>query len=602
MAKKYYTVTTQEEMAALFKKMLDTGHVAIDVRTSSPDPMTCELVGLGISPSPKTGFYIPLGHADAPGLSFKDVEPWISHVCGEEWITTVFFDTVNALIVLERYGIQVDPGMIYDVLVVQNGIDNGRHKRFAPGDLPYIVKRALGHEIPELTDITGRGKKRLPYGEVPIQNAFVYSAMAADLCMRLYYHQKEPAAENERRHEHIDFPTLPVLKQMTTNGIQIDMEYLYAMKNAVENEIIREQDRLDQYANREQSVYAYRELSDLLFGKLKLIPGEGQVRNQSDFFGTDMEHLTQIEGQHDVVPLIVNLRHCYHALNHHLEPIAKRCLSGRIHTNFNPITASTRISSYDPPLQNIPLHTVAGHQVRKAFTVPDGYTWVQADYSQVELRILADLIVCQFGDWRYAQIFLDGGDPHIATAAAIFNVLPKKVTDHQRKIAKTINFGLIYGMSTYGLQRKLSCSQSEAHTFFMGYLNAYPGVGQWMDWQKKFSREHGYVETHLFKTRRYTYPGDDSVALNHPVQGGAGEVIRKVLIEVQGLLYERADLGALMLLQVHDDVSLQVPTHMLNVFIPLLREIMTHTFELAGSLEVEISTGKNWAELTPWEN
>lgn len=598
MTKHYQIVDTHEMMTALFKEVLDSAHVALDVRTDTSDPMTCELVGLGFSPRPRTGFYIPLAHADHPGLSLEDVLPWLQFICIEDWITICFYDTVFALIVLERHKIRVSEP-VYDVLVTEHGVDNGRHNKFAPRNFPYIVKRVLGYDFPEIEALTGVGKKKIPYNEAPIDDAATYSAATADLVMRLYYAQKLSQPNNQLKHRQVDYPLLPVLKQMTLNGIQVDLEYLHRMKDDIENKILELQDWLDSVASNPISVYQYRRLSELLFDRLKLVPGPGQVKNQGDFFPTGKEHLLQIEDQHPIVSVILNLRQMYYALSHHLQPLVTRTLHGRIHSQFRPITASTRIASFDLDLHNVIVEPVAGYLVRKAFVVPPGYKWVKADYSQIDLRVLADLIVRQFGDWRFAEIFLAGGDPHRMTAATLFNVPLELVSDDQRRIAKAINFGIIYGMGVHGLQRKLSCARDEAQQFYQAYMLAYP-VEEWMECQKAIAERNGYVETPYFKSRRYVGPTDWRAALNHPVQGGAAEIMRKVMIKMQETLYDRSDLMTLLLLQVHDELDFQVPEHRVVDFIPILTKVMTETFTLAVPLEIEVQVGDNWAELEPF--
>lgn len=598
MTKYYHLVDTHEAMTALFKEVLDSGHVGLDVRTDTSNPMTCELVGLGLSPRPRMGYYIPLAHPAHSGLEMRDVLPWLKLVCTENWITTCFYDTVFSLIVLERHKIRVSEP-IYDVLVTEHGLDNGRHNRFAPRDFPYIVKRALGYDFPEISAMTGTGKERIPYSEVSIDDAADYSAATADLTMRLYYAQKSIKPNNQLKHRGVDYPLLPVLKQMTLNGIQVDLDYLHHMKDGVENEVLALQARLDDLAGSPLSVYQYRRLSELLFDELKLTPGPGQVANQGGFFPTDKEHLLQIEDQHPIVGVILNLRQMHYALSHHLQPLATKTLRGRIHSQFRPITATTRIASFDLDLHNVIVEPVAGHLVRKAFVVPEGYVWVKADYSQIDLRVLADLIVRQFGDWRYAEIFLDGDDPHRMTASTIFNVSVEQVSDDQRRMAKAINFAIIYGMGVHGLQRKLSCSRDDAQAFYQTYMQAYP-VKEWMECQKAIAERNGYVETPYYKSRRYVTPGDWRAALNHPIQGGTAEIMRVVMIKMQEILNDRSDLDTLMLLQVHDELDFQVPKHSLVEFVQILTKVMTKTFTLAIPLEIEVRVGDNWAELEPF--
>lgn len=597
---KYPLIESNEQFTKLFGLILDHGHVAIDVRTDDPDPLSSNLVGIGVSHAPDMGYYIPLAHPGHIGLTLDDIRDYIGHVCGGNYVTTVFHNTIEALIVLERAGMPVDPTMIHDVMVVQHGLDNGKHKHFTSQDFPLIVKRALDYSIPSVTTVAGAGNEMVPWDQISVEQAGPYSAMMADYTMRMYYAQKDVPMNNERRHEQIDYPMMVVLKQMYQNGIQIDLDYLREMKDAVENKIIRDEVVLHEIVGRQTSVFEYKALSELLFYELKLTPGEGQFVKEGGIYATDAEHLAQIEDQHPVVPVIQSLRRCYHALTKHLDPITRKTQAGRLHSWYKPLTRSTRIASVDPPMQAIVTTPIEGYEVRRACVAPPGYKWVEGDYRQIDLRVLAHIIVMLFKDWEYAKIFENGGDPHAITAGSIYNLSPSDVSPDQRRIAKVINFSIIYGIAAYGLQRKLQCTVAEANIFLMRYFNAYPSVQRWMDWQKASADEKGYVETPFYKTRRWLDKGQHRIALNHPVQGGAGEVVKSAMIEIDRILYNHPELDTKMIFQGHDAIAFQVPDHAVGRFVPLLGAAMTDPFpytELAVPLEAEFKVGQNWADL-----
>lgn len=592
---KYPLIDDHDQFTRLFGLILDHGHCAVDVRTDSPDPLTSNLVGIGVSPVPHQSFYIPLAHPGHIGLTVADIKDYLGYVCIASHVTVVFHNTIEALIVLERAGMPVDPTMMHDVMVVQHGLDNGKHKFFDPQDFPLIVKQALDYSIPSLTTITGDK----PWQKVDIEKAGPYSAMMADYIMQMYYAQKDVPMNNERRHEQIDYPMMVVLKQMYQNGIQIDLEYLREMKDAVENKIIRDEVLFFEIVGRNISVFEYKALSDLLFYELKLTPGEGQFVKEGGIYATDAEHLAQIEDQHPIVPVIQGLRRCYHALTKHLDPITRKTRAGRLHSWYKPLTRSTRIASVDPPMQAIVTTPIEGYEVRRACVAPDGYKWVEGDFRQIDLRVLAHIIVKLFKDWEYAKIFENGGDPHAITAGSMNNLPPSEISYDQRRIAKAVNFSIIYGITAYGLQHKLQCSQGEANIFLMRYLNAYPSVGRWMAYQKALADEKGYVETPFYKTRRWLDKGQHRIALNHPIQGGSGEIVKAAMIEIDRILFNHPELDTKMIFQGHDAIAFQVPDHAIDRFIPLLGAAMTDPFpynELAVPLEVEIKVGQNWAD------
>ena len=243
------------------------------------------------------------------------------------------------------------------------------------------------------------------------------------------------------------------------------------------------------------------------------------------------------------------------------------------------------------------VRAVAGYELRKGFIVPPGFKWVKVDYSQIELRVLAHILVHLFGDWRYAQMFIDGVDVHRATAAAILHIHSSVVTRLQRGSAKAINFGIIFGKGPGGLMFDLECSYQEALNFYNTYLKTYPGIERWMEWQKAFGDDNGFVETPFYKTRRYIPKHHHTIMMNMPIQGGAAEIIRKAMVEVQAFI-ERSGCRSRMLLQVHDELDFEVAEEELPWFIKEVVRIMSNTMELAVPLDVEVEVGDNWGELT----
>lgn len=594
---KYLAITTETALMAVISDILSTGHFCIDVETTSTDPMFCKLVGVSLSPRPGEGYYIPIAHQDGTKqLDWEIVRPHIAMLCGSPDVPMIFFNAIYDMVVLERYDCSCC-GSIYDVMITEHTIDNGRYYRF---NLAEVVKRTLNYDMVPITDLIGVGKNQVTFDQVPVLQATEYAAADVDMPLRLFYERR---VENRRlvlKNDNVDFPLIRTLKTVMRTGIMVDLKYMHEMKVALEEAVILGQDRLDQLVGKEVSVLAYAALSKLLFDEMGLAPADGYGRSKAGNYTTSADHLTKIRHQHEIVDMILLLRDMKHVLAHHLITIVTKAVDHRIHTGFNLITATTRLSSSGPNLQNVSTGSVAGYKIRKGFVVPEGYKWVRIDYSQIELRVLAHMLVELFQDWRYAQIFIDGGDVHRDTAAAILGIESEAVDKDGRRIAKAINFGIIFGQSPGGLMYALDCSYAEAVEFYRAYLGTYPGIERWMVWQKAFGDKYGYVETPFYGMRRYIYKGNHTVALNHPVQGGAAEIMRKAMNEIQEFI-EFSGCESRMLLQVHDEFDLEVPDNELYWVLPEVVRIMTSTMNLCVPLEVEVEVGPNWGELEKWE-
>lgn len=595
---KYEAIFTQAVLQRVVFDIMDTGHFCIDVETTGVNRMTCDLVGLSISSCPKEGYYIPLRHRGRDGtlvegqLSWGEVQPYIAMICGEEDIQKIFFNAVFDMTVLERFGCPIK-GSVYDVMLTEHTFDNGRYYRF---NMSVVVQRTLGYEMIPIKSLIGKGKKQITFDYVPISQATEYAAADVDMPLRLFYERKVKDRELARKNELVDFPLTKTAKTIGMNGIQVDLDYMQEMKSKLVADQMNLQDEVNAEAGRKINVLAYAALSRYLFDKLKIIPAPGYKRNRSGNYPTGGDHLNRITAQHSVVDKILKLRAIQHVLNHHLNTILKKAIGSRIHTSINLITATTRLSSSGPNLQNVVSGEVSGRSLRRGFVVPEGWYWYLADYSQVELRILAHLLVVIFKDWRYANLFLEGADIHQATASVMFGVSLEEITLSQRRAAKAINFGIIYGMGPGGLSYALDCSFNEAQGFFRTYLERYPSIRQWMAWQKNFGDKYGYVETPFFGTRRYIKRGQHTIALNSPIQGGAAEVIRKAMNDVQGAI-ERDGKRTLMLIQVHDELDFQVPDDEQEWFMATVPVLMSEAIPMAVPLVVEVKKGPNWADL-----
>lgn len=592
----YVMVNSYMEFGRLLAHIMDTGHFAIDVETTSINQMTCKLVGVSLSPKPNEGYYIPLFHEDLEGvgqLNWDYVQPYLAMLCADPGLPKIFFNAIYDMVVLERYGCPV-VGPVYDTMITEHTHDNGRYFRF---NMSEIARRVLGYDMIPIADLIGKGKKQVTFDKVPISRATIYAAADVDIPMRLFWQRKVTDKMLLAKNACIDFPLLRTLTTVMLTGIMVDLEYMREMKASLEIDIVAHQQRFEEMAGREFSVFAYAALSKLLFDEMKIAPASGFGRSKSGNFSTSADHLFRIRHQHDIIDEIVLLREMNHVLNHHLNIIVTEAIARRIHTAINAVTSTTRLSSSAPNLQNVIVRSVAGYELRKGFIVPPGFKWVKIDYSQIELRVLAHMLVKLFGDWRYAQIFIDGVDVHRATAASIFGIDPERVSRLQRGMAKPLNFGIIYGKGPGGLMFDLECSYAEALSFYNAYLETYPGIDRWMQWQKASGDDNGYVETPFYRTRRYIPKHHHTVCLNTPIQGGAAEIIRKAMNEVQDFI-ARSGCKSRMLLQVHDELDFEVAEDECAWFIRNVVHIMANTIEMAVPLEVEVEVGDNWGDLT----
>jgi len=593
----YATINTVVALETLCSQIMDQGIFCIDVETTSVDQMTCELVGISLSALPGEGYYIPLAHKDGTvQLSVSDVQPYVAMLCSDTALTKVFFNALYDMVVLERYGMPVVPDLVYDVMVTEFTLDNGKYYRF---NMAVIAERILGIEMTPISDLIGRGKNEVTFDYVPVALATDYAAADVDIPLRLYWQRKVMDVRLARKNEQVDFPLISVLKRITMNGILVDLPYVHEMKNSMENDIISKQAIFEEIIGCKASVFGYAALSGILFDNhLGLQPAPGYDRSKAGNFSTAGTHLELIRDQHPVIDVIIALREMNYVMQHHIVHLATRTIRSRIHTGYNHTNMTTRLSTVAPNLQNVIIRTVGGYDVRKAFIVAEGSKWVKADYSQVELRVLAHLLVTVFKDWRYAEVFLNGGDVHRDTAAAIMNIHPDQVTSDQRGIAKAINFGIIYGMSKGGLMHALKTTYAVASRFYESYLDSYPGIEGWMKWQSEIGDRQGYIESPIFGMRRHVLKGSYTICLNTPIQSGAAEIIRKAMIDIQ-TGFDRRGMRSNILLQIHDELDFEVPDIELAEALPLISDSMSGAVPLAVPLVVDLELGDNWSAIEP---
>jgi DNA polymerase-1 len=444
---------------------------------------------------------------------------------------------------------------------------------------------------------------------VPIEDVSPYACADADMTLRLV----EPLSKDLREREQwallteIEMPMIPILVQMETTGVRLDTDYLAQMSKELQAEQARIEDEIYELAGHTFNVNSTKQLSEVLFDELDL-PKRG-IRKTVHGYSTAADALELLQGKHPIIDLILQQRQVSKLESTYVSALPKLVNphTGRVHTSYNQTgTVTGRLSSSNPNLQNIPIRTELGRQIRKAFVAEPGSVFLAADYSQVELRVLAH--VSQ--DPELLDAFHRDQDVHARTASAVYGIPLEEVTKEQRAVAKTVNFGLIYGQSAFGLAGQTELDFGEAEQFIERYFERYPGVQKWLDETQERARDQGYVETLLGRRRyfpelqstRRAYAGRRAAAqrqaINAPIQGTAADILKIAMIRLNKELTGR-DLGARMVLQVHDELVLEVPKDELDAVTALTRTVMEHAYELDVPLQVDAEVGENWLEMHP---
>jgi DNA polymerase-1 len=500
--------------------------------------------------------------------------------------------------VLSNYAIAMR-GVRYDSMLesyVWNSSSN-RH------DMDSLAKKYLDLDTIHYEDVAGKGAKQIPFAQVDVQRAAEYAAEDADITLRLHQAlwpklQAEPklaAVFNE-----IEMPLVPVLARMEQCGVLIDVEKLKIQSVELGRRMLDLQQRAFAVAGRHFSLDSPKQLQVLLYGELNL---PVMLKTPTGQPSTNEEALEGLANQHELPRLILDYRTLAKLRSTYTDKLADHVnpRSGRVHTSYHQAVAQTgRLSSNDPNLQNIPIRTEEGRRIRQAFVAPPGYKILAADYSQIELRIMAHLS----GDPGLLAAFHGNQDVHRATAAEVFGLPPEQVDANQRRAAKAINFGLMYGMSAFGLARQLGIARGEAQTYMQRYFERYPGVQTFMQATREAAHRDGYVET-LFGRRLYLTEihsrnqglraGAERAAINAPMQGTAADIIKRSMITVDAWLQTLGD-AARMIMQVHDELVFEVRQDRLGQIESGVRERMMHAAELAVPLVVDIGVGANWDE------
>jgi len=597
----YERVDTQAALDAWLERLRAAPLIAFDTETSSLDPMQAELIGVSFATEPKRAAYVPLAHdyPGAPAQLDRDavlgvLKPILEDAARPKLGQNAKYD----MNVLSAHGITLR-GLVHDTLLESYVLaSTQRH------DMDTLARRHLGYETVRYEDIAGKGAKQIPFAQVDIDTATRYAAEDADITLRLH-HALWPKLEAEpslrRVYETIEIPLEPVLARMEQRGVLVDVAALRRQSHELALRMRTLVEQAHAIAGRGFSLDSTKQLQALLFDELGL---PALVKTPGGQPSTNEEALEAIADRHELPRLILEYRGLAKLRSTYTEKLAESVnpRTGRVHTRYGQAVAATgRLSSSDPNLQNIPIRTEEGRRIRQAFVAPEGWRVVAADYSQIELRIMAHLS----GDPGLLAAFHGNQDVHRATAAEVFGLPLEQVDANQRRAAKAINFGLMYGMSAFGLARQLGVGRGEAQDYMARYFARYPGVHEFMERVREQARRDGYVET-VFGRRLYLdyihsrnaaqRAGAERAAINAPMQGTAADIIKRAMIAVDAWLAERAADDAHMLLQVHDELVFEVREDAVDALMAGVRERMAGAAKLDVPLVVDIGVGANWDE------
>jgi DNA polymerase-1 len=594
----YETILTDAQLDAWLEKMMQAGLVSLDTETTGLDMMDAQLVGVSFSIKPHHAAYLPLAHRypGAPDCLKREhalhkLKNWLENAQHKKLGQNLKYDQH----IFANHGI-VLAGIAEDTLLQSYVLES--HK---PHDLENMVMRHLGLKTIPYSEVVGKGAKQIGFDQVDIDTATKYAAEDADITLQLHqYFAPQLQGRLAEVYRDIEMPVREVLFKMERNGVLIDSAMLAAQSHELGEKMLAIEVQAHEAAGQPFNLNSPKQIQDILFDKLQL---PVKKKTPSGTPSTDEEVLQELALDYPLPKILLEYRGMAKLKSTYTDklPLSVNRATGRVHTSYSQAVAVTgRLASNDPNLQNIPIRTAEGRRIREAFIAPQGSRIVSADYSQIELRIMAHLS----GDAGLLRAFANNEDIHRATAAEIFMVAPADVSSEQRRYAKVINFGLIYGMSAFGLASQLNIERSAAQQYIDLYFTRYPGVKNYMDRTREQAKKQGYVET-VFG-RRLWLPeingangmrrqGAERAAINAPMQGTAADLIKLAMIAVQRWL-ENEKRQTLLIMQVHDELVLEVPENELHLVKEMLPRLMCGVTELQVPLLVELGEGKNWDE------
>ncbi|HXF84720.1 MAG TPA: DNA polymerase I [Anaerolineales bacterium] len=596
-------VDTSDKLRDLVSQLNDAAIISFDTETTSTEEMKADLVGISLAIQEGKGYYIPIGHHIGNNLPLEEVLSALRAPLTNPKIGKIAHNAKYDYIVLARHGLRVSP-LTFDTMLAEFIIDPSSRNL----GLKNLARARLGEEMTYIEDLIGKGKKQLSMAEVAIETVAPYAVADAEVTLRLMpiLQAELQRVNGEKLLAEIDLPLTPVLADMEMTGVLLDLPFFETMSREIGARLKEIEKQVFETVGMEFNINSTQQLSDVLFNRLRLEPPDKGKKTASGHYSTSAGVLEFLSGKHPVVDWVLEHRELSKLKSTYLDalPQAVDPKTGRVHTSYSQVGAVTgRLSSNNPNLQNIPIRTETGRRVRNGFIAGTGNVLLSVDYSQIELRIVAHMAQ----DEAMLAAFRSGEDIHATTAAAIYGVRPEAVTKEMRRQAKAINFGLIYGMSAFGLTRSTDLTLAEAENFVKTYFEKFPGVKKYLDGIRRQAAQQGYVET-LLGRRRY-FPSlqnksnpqmknrEEREAINAPIQGTAADIMKIAMIKIPPAL-EQTGLKAKMLLQVHDELVLECPQEELKETARVVQEVMSNAYPLSIPLSTEARYGKNWGEMT----
>ena len=602
--KNYFLIEHEEELDKWINEAEEYGEIAIDTETSSVDPHQAELIGISLSTKIGKACYIPIGHNNGSCLIKTNVIKKLKPILEDKSIKKIGQNIKFDFIVLYKQGIQMNS--IEDTMLMSYVLDAGKNRH----NMDLLSEIHLNHKTISFKDLVGSGKKQINFSEVEIKKAMQYASEDADITFRLYKIFIENL-KNEKLtniYEIFEKPLIEILAFMEIHGIKIDSKFLKSLSEKFEKKKNETEKKIFKITNKEFNIGSTKQLGEVMYNELKIA---SLKKTKKGSFATSANVLEDLAYKgHELPKLVLDWRQVSKLKNTYSDslPEYKNPQTGRVHTSFLLAATTTgRLASSDPNLQNIPIKSEDGRDIRKAFIAEKENVLVSADYNQIEMRILADLADVK----ELKKAFKNNEDIHTLTASQVFNIDIEKVDQDTRRKAKTINFGIIYGISQYGLAKQIMVSNNEAKEFLNSYFLKFPEIKEYMNATIKFCRKSGYVNnifgrrTHIrgINDKNYNVRNfQERAAINAPIQGSASEIMRLAMIRLSKKFNYIENIKTKMLLQIHDELIFEVPKYELKEINNVIKEEMTsvvksdlHSFSIP--LTVDINFGENWGIL-----
>lgn len=605
---KYELIQDTGVLAAVIARAYETGTLAVDTETTGLTPAKAQLVGVCLSAELGKGYYMPLGHTSAPQdllggppeeikqMDLRAAIDLLKPVLEDPRVIKIGHNMKYDWQMLAQHGVRMDP---VDDTMLMSWLLAGGNRGHGMDELAELL---CGHKTITYEDVTGKGRKQITFDQVPLDKARDYAAEDAEITLR-FYHMLKPRLAREqcvRIYEDVERPLIPVIADMELAGIRIDPTYLKELSTEFGKKLVVLEQEIYKLASREFNIASPKQMGVVLFEEMGL---SGGSKTKGGDWSTAVDVLDDLAHEHEIVAKILEWRQLAKLKSTYSDALQEQInpATGRVHTSFHMTGTNTgRLSSTDPNLQNIPIRTEEGRRIRKAFIAAPGHKLLSVDYSQVELRLAAELA----GVKALQQAFRDKVDIHTLTASQVFGVPLDQVTPDLRRSAKAVNFGIIYGISGWGLAKQLGVSPGEANQFITAYLKNFREIQDYMEARKEEARTHGFVKTLYGRKCTINYinakimgqrAGAERQAINAPLQGTAADIMKLAMARIPRALAE-AGLKAQMLLQVHDELIFEVPDGEMEATAVLVKQVMENAADLSVPLEAEAGFADNWSD------